>query len=65
MNWVSNLGRRFLQAYSEGLAMSCPMSFTPDDMPAAIDLPQDNIRASLRSEFRQTGLGELGSTLRH
>jgi hypothetical protein len=45
--------------------MSCPMSFTPDDMPAAIDLPQDNIRASLRSEFRQTGLGELGSTLRH
>lgn len=54
MSWVSTIGRRFLQAYSEGLMMSCPMHRVPDELPAAIDQRQDNVRAALRPDFAAT-----------
>lgn len=44
MDWISSFGRRFVQAYTEGLAMSCPMHRCAQDMPAAIDQRQDKVR---------------------
>lgn len=35
MSWVSTMGRRFLQAYSEGLAMTCPQHRAGDLLDAA------------------------------
>lgn len=46
MDWISSFGRRFAQAYSEGLAMSCPVYRCSQDMPAAIDQRQDNVRVA-------------------
>ena len=68
-DWVSDMGRRFLQAYTEGLAMSCPMhrcdmdsdmasslgTSTLTTMAAAIDQSQADVRGSLRPEFAQHG----------
>ncbi len=45
MDWISSFGRRFVQAYTEGLTMSCPTYRCSHDMPAAIDQRQDNVRA--------------------
>jgi hypothetical protein len=71
MSWVSSMGRRFLQAYSEGLVMTCPMHRGAADhgldagkLPAAIDRPQDNVRAALRPEVA-AGFAAKGSQLRH
>jgi hypothetical protein len=58
MSWISTMGRRVLQAYSDGLVMSCPMhrcetdiaSISGASQPAAFDRSQDNLRAALRPE---------------
>ena len=60
MGWVSTMGRRFLQAYSEGLTMTCPMH-RAEAMPAAIDRLQDNVEVTLRPEF--AGNPELATAL--
>ncbi|WP_353227100.1 hypothetical protein [Novosphingobium sp.] len=63
-DWVSDMGRRFLQAYTEGLAMSCPMHRSDMDsdmaasvgmMAAAIDQSQADVRGSFRPEYAQHG----------
>ncbi len=62
MSWVSTMSRRFLQAYTEGLAMTCPLhrelglyhaeeQGTDGVMIAAIDRSQHDVRAALRPEF--------------
>jgi len=71
MSWVSTMGRRFLQAYSEGLVMTCPLHRAGDTdtaqgaMPAAIDRSQDNVRATLRPEFAASYEGQAFSSVRH
>lgn len=77
MSWVSTMGRRFLQAYSEGLVMTCPLHRAdvlygagdthPADgnMPAAINQSQDNVRATLRPEFAASYEGQAFSSIRH
>jgi hypothetical protein len=73
MSWVSNMGRRFLLAYTEGLVMTCPMHraeafFSGTDAPsapAAIDRPQDNVQASLRPEYAGSFQAQSGSSLVH
>jgi hypothetical protein len=71
MSWVSTMSRRVFQAYTEGLAMSCPL-YRADDMPpetggmaAAIDRSQDDVRAALRPEFAASYEGRAFSTVRH
>ena len=62
MNWVSTMGRKFIQAYSEGLVMTCPLYHgdmlqtgrtdgAERQSPAAIDQSQANVGASLRPEY--------------
>lgn len=66
--WVSTMGRRFWQAYSEGLVMTCPLHRAGDTdpgLPAAIDGSQDNVRASLRPEYIATYEGQAFSSVRH
>ena len=68
MSWVSTIGRRFLQAYSEGLVMTCPLHRAGDietSMPAAIDQSQDNVRAALRPEVAASYEGQAFSSVRH
>lgn len=48
MDWFSTMGRRFWQAYTEGLAMNCPMHRCSGQTPAHIDLRQDNVRAAIK-----------------
>lgn len=70
-DWVSKMGRRFWQAYSEGLVMTCPLHRAEDTepgvagLPAAIDGMQDNVRASLRPEFAASYEGQAFSSVRH
>ena len=64
------MGRRFLQAYSEGLVMTCPLHRDVDTdvsgaMPAAIDQAQNNVRATLRPEFAASYEGQAFSSVRH
>jgi hypothetical protein len=65
------MGRRFIQAYTEGLAMTCPLHRAEDTnasfgaMPAAIDRSQDNVRAALRPEFASSYEGQAFSSVRH
>lgn len=66
MSWVSTMGRRFLQAYSEGLVMTCPMHRAAMDdllLPAAIDRAQDNVHAALSPAGRIEAQGF--TTVRH
>ncbi len=69
MSWVSTMGRRFLQAYSEGLVMTCPMHraevLNASSAPAAIDQPQDNVQASLRPEYAGSYQAQAFSAVRH
>ena len=74
MSWISTVGRRVLQAYSEGLVMNCPMhrhhadmasGSTAGAMPAAIDQPQDNLRAALRPEIAASLGARTISPVRH
>lgn len=71
MSWVSTIGRRVLQAYTEGLVMTCPMHRACDTnseagaMPAAIDRSQDDVRVSLRPEFAASYEGQAFSAVRH
>jgi hypothetical protein len=71
MSWVSTIGRRFLQAYSEGLVMTCPLHRAGDSdpavgaMPAEIDRSQDNVHAALRPEFAASFEGQAFSSVRH
>lgn len=55
MSWVSSMGRRFWQAYSEGLVMTCPLHRAGMDadavLPAAIDRTQDNVQTALRTSI--------------
>ena len=74
MSWVSTMGRRFLQAYTEGLAMTCPLhreldAYHNEDhgsdgmMIAAIDRSQHDAHAALRPEYADQFRG--ASSLRH
>jgi len=71
MNWVSTVGRRFLQAYSEGLVMNCPLHRAGDTdpsvgvMPAAINGSQADVRVTLRPEFAASYEGQAFSSVRH
>jgi hypothetical protein len=71
MNWVSTVGRRFLQAYSEGLVMTCPLHRAVDTapsggvMPAAINGSQADVHAALRPEFAASFEGQAFSSVRH
>jgi hypothetical protein len=71
MSWVSTIGRRFLQAYSDGLVMTCPLHRDVDTfssagaMPAAIDRSQADVRANLRPEFAASYEGQAFSSVRH
>jgi hypothetical protein len=71
MSWVSTMGRRFLQAYSEGLVMTCPMHRASDTdttgglNAAAIDQPQDNLHAALRREVAGSYQAQAFSSVRH
>jgi len=75
MSWVSNMGRKFIAAYTEGLVMTCPMHraeafFAADEqetgpMAAAINKPQDNVQAALRPEFAGSFNGQPISQVRH
>jgi hypothetical protein len=67
------MGRRILQAYSEGLVMTCPLHRAIDadpadgamHMPAAINQSQNNVRATLRPEFAASYEGQAFSSVRH
>ena len=48
MDWISTFGRKFIHAYTEGLAMTCPMHRCSSETPAAIDMRQDNVRAAVK-----------------
>lgn len=55
MDWISSFGRRFWQAYTDGLCMTCPTyrcegEASAADTPAAIDRRQDDVRA-VRIEY--------------
>jgi hypothetical protein len=75
MSWVSTMGRAILQAYSDGLVMNCPMHRCETDIasvagptasqPAAIDRPQDNLRAALRPEIAAALDAQAISPVRH
>jgi hypothetical protein len=65
MSWVSIMSRRVLQAYTEGLVMTCPLHRAGDTLPAAIDRSQDDVRAALRPEFAASFEGQAFSTIRH
>ncbi len=71
MSWVSTMGRRVLQAYTEGLAMTCPLHREVEllgptaGMAAAIDRSQDDVRSALRPEFAGTFQARTISTVRH
>jgi hypothetical protein len=71
MSWVSIMGRRVWQAYTEGLAMTCPLHRAGDThpdtagMPAAIDRTQDDVLVTLRPEFAASFEGQAFSTIRH
>ncbi len=73
MSWVSTMGRRILQAYSEGLVMTCPLHRAGDadpaavgvNLPGAINQSQDNVRATLRPEFAASYEGQAFSSVRH
>ena len=71
MRWVSTMSRRVLQAYTEGLVMTCPLHRAGDTLPetgglaAAIDRSQDDVRATLRPEFAASYEGQAFSTVRH
>lgn len=77
MSWVSTMGRRVLQAYTEGLAMTCPLHragdileqagdmLPTDGMAAAINRSQDDVRASLRPEFAGAFQAQTISSVRH
>ncbi len=71
MSWVSTFGRRFLQAYTEGLAMTCPLHREIDGMdggtplPASINHPQDDVHAALRPQFARAFAAQTISQVRH
>lgn len=78
MSWVSNMGRRFLHAYTEGLVMTCPMhraeafsdTFNADGQtggqtPAAIGQSQSNVQAALRPEYAGSYQAQSSSSVRH
>jgi hypothetical protein len=47
MNWISTFGRKFLEAYREGLEMSCPVRRS-DEAPCHRDLAQHDVRALIK-----------------
>ena len=55
MDWISDMGRRFWQAYTDGLAMSCPMHRVicesdpeANQSPCHIDMRQHDVHVALQ-----------------
>ncbi len=72
MNWVSTMGWKFIQAYSEGLVMTCPLYHgellqtgrtdgADRPSPAAIDQSQADVGASFRPEYAEVVRAQAAS----